>query len=124
MKLKKVGFFRELEYCGKDEGTLREAINDHPEENEDKIINYLNDGVVFCVCPGLVFDVLDESKGIIGSLELLTDGEWVWASDLSYYVANYHVRLDEKFMEHIKENGWMIQDREKIDLSKIDTSSF
>ncbi len=53
-------------------------------------------------CTRVVCDVLDESKGVIGSLEILTDGEWIWPSDLSYYLQNYHIKLDERFIDHIK----------------------
>ena len=120
MKLKRVGFFRELEHGDKYGMSLKEAVRNSSSENEDKIIEYLNRGVAYCITAGLVSDILDESRGIIGSLEILTDGEWAWPSDLSYYVNLYHVELDINFINHIKENDWTVPNINETDLLKFE----
>ncbi len=120
MKLNRVGFFQELKHGDKVGMSLKKAVRNTPSENENKIVEYLDKGVVLCVTAALVSDVLDESKGIIGNLEILTDGIWVWPSDLLYYVKFYHVVLDASFMEHIKKNEWTIPNREDIDLSGLE----
>lgn len=120
MKLKSVGFFRELRHGDEQGLSLKKVIRNSPSDNEDKIVKYLDSGVAFCVTAGLVSDVLDESKGVIGSLEILTDGEWAWPSDLSYYVKYYHIDLDTKFIEHIKNNNWIISNKKNIDLLNLE----
>ena len=120
MKLKRVGFFRELRHGDESGISLKEAVCKIPAENEDKIVEYLNNGITFCAASGVVSDVLDESKGIISSLEILTDGVWAWPSDLSYYVKSYHIELDADFIEHIKKKGWIMQNEKDIDLLKLE----
>lgn len=120
MKLNRVGFFRELKHGDISGMSLKKAVRDAPLENEDRIIEYLNNGVTFCVTAGLVSDVLDESKGIIRNLEILTDGIWAWPSDLAYYVKFYHIELDTNFIEHIKRNGWVMPNKKDIDLSIVE----
>lgn len=120
MKLRRVGFFRELRHGDNLGMSLKEVIRDNKSENEDKIVEYLERGVVFCITPGLVSDILDESKGIIGNLEILTDGIWAWPSDLSYYVKGYHVVLDADFIRHMEESEWTIQNEKEIDLLKLE----
>lgn len=115
MNIKTVGFFKELEHGNEDGGSLKESICNHSLENEVKLVEYLESGVVICVAPGLVWDVIDESKGVIRNLEILTDGEWAWPSDLAYYVREYHVSLSEDFMEHVKRNEWTIAN--KVDIA-------
>lgn len=119
MKLKKVGFFKELEYGDENGVSLKKIINNSPEKDEDKIINYLDSAMIIYVTAGIVCDILDESKGIIGTLEILTDGEWMWPSDLSYYIAHYHARLDKEFVDHVRKNNWTIN-KDKINLSDIE----
>jgi hypothetical protein len=35
-----------------------------------------------------------------------SDGVWVWPSSLSHYVAEHHVRLPDRIVEHIRERGY------------------
>lgn len=111
MNLKRVGFFRELRHGDKLGTSLKKIIHSSSLENEEKIVEYLDNGIVFCVTAGVVNDVLDETKGIIGNLEILTDGIWVWPSDLSYYVKTYHIELDADFIMHIINNNWTVPNK-------------
>jgi hypothetical protein len=36
----------------------------------------------------------------------MTDGTWVWPSDLAFYVERYHVELPTDFVEHVRSCGW------------------
>lgn len=119
MKLKRLGFYKELRHGDKLGMSLIKAIRNYPSEIEDKIVEYLENGVVFCVTPELVFDILDETKGVITNLELLTDGVWVWYSDLAYYVKNYHVELDEEFIQYVQNKKWIMPDEKEFDLLKL-----
>lgn len=120
VKLNRIGFFRELKHGDKLGMSLKEAVRNSSSENEDKIVEYLDNGATFCVTAGLVSDVLDESKGVIGNLEILTDGIWAWPSDLSYYVKCYHIELDACFIEHIKKNEWTMPNKKDIDLLSLE----
>ena len=50
----------------------------------------------------------------------LYSGTWAWPSDLSYYVKFYHIKLDRHFIEHVEKNGWTIQNKNDIDLLKLE----
>lgn len=115
MKLKGTGFFRELGYDLNK--SLRESISGHINDNSAEIIKYLEDGVMLIVSPGFVSDVLNESKGVVGSYSIRTDGVWAWPEVLSYYVKEYQVNLSEEFIEHMKQNKWKVP--EEIDLERI-----
>lgn len=91
-----------------------------PCENEDKIVNYLKNGVICCVSPCFVWDVLDKNKGIVDGLRILTDGVWEWPSDLPYYVANYHVSLNKDFIFHMMQNNWTIPDKNEINMEALE----
>ncbi|MBD5394294.1 MAG: hypothetical protein HDR71_08475 [Lachnospiraceae bacterium] len=100
--------------------SLKENISDEPQFNEDKIIKYLEEGVIYCVSPGLTTDILGKSNEIIDSLKILTDGEWIWPSDLSYYVKKYHVKLNEKFILHMQNAYWTVPNRQEIKLEQLE----
>jgi hypothetical protein len=42
--------------------------------------------------------MLSSTGAVIGGLHLLTDGKWLWYSDLAHYVERYHVALDPGFV--------------------------
>ena len=120
IKYKKVGFFRELKY-GEPEGlSLKESISEKPLENEHKILDYLQSGITIAACGGVVYDVICPSRGIIGCPDILTDGVWIWSNDLIYYVREYHVTLDEEFLNYMALIKWKVLEKHKIDLKKFE----
>ena len=46
--------------------------------------------------------------GNIGRLHLLTDGKWVWWSDLAHCVRRHHVELDPVLVAHARGNHWAV----------------
>lgn len=66
-----------------------------------KVLSYLRAGTVLAISSEITYDVFSNNNAIIGTLEIYTDGEWGWYSDLIYYVENYHVALPSLFLEKI-----------------------
>lgn len=120
MKLKKIGFFKELAHGLDDGESLKDNILNKPQAYEDKIINYLKSGIIYCNSPGLIMDVLTKNDKIIGNLNILTDGVWLWPSDLSYYVEQYHVKINEDFVDHMKKTNWTMIKLEEINWIKLE----
>ena len=106
-KLRKVGFYKELDHGDSDGDSLKEAINKLCLEKLESILLYLHSAKLFIASPGLVEDVLDGGN-IIGPLSIYTDGEWSWPSDLAYYVKKYKVGLPNDFVEHMEAVGWRV----------------
>ncbi|WP_157982388.1 hypothetical protein [Nocardiopsis sp. FIRDI 009] len=117
MGVEKIGFFRELSH-GDDRGeSLKSHVSKGDETRKGKIAEYLDRGSVVAASTQVLFDVLDEKCPAICSLSVLTDGVWLWPSDLSYYVREYNVRLPDRFVRHAESTGWapMIPSEEELD---------
>ncbi|GAA0954963.1 hypothetical protein [Actinocorallia libanotica] len=97
-----LGEFSELPY-GRPEGpSLRAAVRDRGEDDEDLLVRYLRSGAVLVASPSRTRDVLSPTGEVIGGFAVLTDGFWVWYSDLPHYVERYHVELDPRFVSDVR----------------------
>ena len=106
MRMKAIGLIAELE---------RGASAALPRINElrDKltpalahlICDYLDSGVTAIDIMEASQDPLSVSTFIPGGPSLVSDGTWVWRKDLSYFVRNYLVWLDEHFVSHVLHSG-------------------
>jgi hypothetical protein len=108
IKLISVGFFKELPYGDQFGASLKEVISKFSGSDIGKVSSYLKSGVAFVVAPGTSRDILSGHDEIIGSLALLTDGIFLWPSDLAYYVDNYQIDLPSELMMHMKANDWRV----------------
>lgn len=105
--LRRVGFFRELRH-GQPEGpSLRGSVAAEPHPEEDRIVAYLRQGAVVAVSGVMAHDVLDGDQKPIAVLATLTDGTWLWPSDLAYYVETYHARLPDDLLRHASCLRWV-----------------
>lgn len=120
MKLKKVGFFRELRHGDENGPSLKTCIRSEPQEDEAKIINYLKSGICFISCSGITQDVLDPSSEFRIPPHILTDGVWAWPQDIVYYVQKYHAQLPSIFVDHMKSNNWTVISENKMDLLTLE----
>lgn len=119
MKLKRVGFFQELDHGDPDGPKLVDSVG-RPQPDEQEIVRYLRNGLLLVGCPGLVNDVLDTGTGPIGSPDILTDGEWAWPGDLPYYVEKYHVALPDEFVQHVRQSNFKMPTDSEVDMSTLE----
>lgn len=108
MRLTSVGFFKDLPYGNESENRLADSVSKFSGEGYAEAISYLKSGVPFVVAPGLSKDRISGKFEIIGPLILLTDGKYVWPSDLAYYLERYRVELPNDFLCHMRDNNWKI----------------
>ncbi|WP_240529702.1 hypothetical protein [Streptomyces mangrovisoli] len=101
-----VGRFRELEYGCTDGPSIRAAVRMAAPGYEGDLVRYLRAGTTVFATPSAVPDVLSGTGEFIEGLHLLTDGHWLWYSDLPHYVGRYHVEIDPAFIEHARSNDW------------------
>ncbi|MER6299910.1 hypothetical protein ABT247_10100 [Kitasatospora sp. NPDC001539] len=101
-----VGDFQELEHGRPDGPSLRSAVRAQGPADARELVRYLRAGTVLAATTTLVRDVLSSEGDVIGGLHLLTDGCWLWSSDLAHYVERHHVALDPRFIAHARSNGW------------------
>ncbi|WP_112724808.1 hypothetical protein [Micromonospora noduli] len=98
---------------------MAEAQGELAEEFVTMAAEYLKNGSVVAAASGYVFDELAPDRPEIAPLSILTDGEWSWPSDLSYYVQKYQVGLPEEFLQHAAARGWRVQKLTQEELEEI-----
>ncbi|MET2523851.1 hypothetical protein [Ralstonia pseudosolanacearum] len=108
MKLISMGFFKDLPYGNESGGCLVEHTHKFSGLFQEDVLSYLKSGVSFLVAPSLSRDVISSELEIIGSLALLTDGKFLWPSDLAYYVERHRVELPQEFFEYMAVNSWKV----------------
>ena len=108
MKLKSVGFFKEMDHGIDTEGTIMDYIDKGNKSEDVDIYKYLESGIEIIVVPETCYDVIDREKGISGVSSEYTDGIWIWPGDLAYYVKNYNLKLPDDFITTMKNNNWLV----------------
>lgn len=99
-----VGWYSELPHGEMSGPSLskRDAID---VADRAQISEYLDAGKVVAIAAVNVVDVIDGLTVIDRELRTLTDGQFVWPSDLSYYVSKYGSSLPESFLSHVRRSG-------------------
>ena len=105
--------------------TLAGARTEGSAENEERLVEYLRQGCVLAAGAGLAEDdLLDPNVRRVTSQDLLTDGHWLWDAALPYYVAKYHVRLQEEFVRDAEARGFIPPDLTHVQLVEISEMFF
>ena len=80
--------------------SMKEFFQSGKYENQDKIVRYLRTGEPVMVQTMLPRDVFTgEPLGI--EKVFINDGEYIWSSDLAYYVEKYNLLLPDEFIKHV-----------------------
>lgn len=122
-KLIPVGFYREFTDDPSEQQVsprLIEALNEVPQDNEEKVAAYLRNGVCLGARGGYVSDVLDPSSTVPLVPHLYTDGTYLWRLDVAHYVEKYHLRLPLDFVRHMASMNWQPPTKEELDVSRLE----
>ncbi|GAA5014612.1 hypothetical protein GCM10025734_62290 [Kitasatospora paranensis] len=114
-----IGDFRELGRGRPDGPSLRSAVRDRESAHARELVEYLRNGTVLVAATTLVRDVLSPDQAVIGGWHLMTDGHWLWNSDLAHYVRHYHVALDPEFIRHARRNDWTVPELSDSDVDAM-----
>lgn len=101
-----VGSFRELDHGQAHEPSIHQAVRASAQPHQAQLVAYLQAGTALAAAACLVHDELDPARPAIGGLALLTDGQWMWRSDLPHYLERYHLDLDPRFLNHARNHHW------------------
>lgn len=71
-------------------------------EDHEQVARYLSDAAAVLGAPSPVYDKLDDSSPVIGSVVWITDGEFVWPGELEHYVRTYHTSPPEGLLRRIR----------------------
>lgn len=116
------GFFRELSYCDDSSPSILDSTGRLPSADKQRVLRYLMAGTVAEELLLVTTDVLHEDRPPIGGLELLTDGEWLWPSDLAYYIEIYDCGIPDAFREHMATRKWKPRAISATDIDEVMTS--
>jgi hypothetical protein len=119
-----LGEFHELEHGRTDGPSLRDCVQREGAAYEADLVRYLRAGSVLAATTSRVHDILSTSNDLIGGLQLLTDGEWFWYTDLAHYVEHYHVPLDALFVDHARGRDWTPPQLSDAELAQIADTFF
>lgn len=106
MALKRAGFFRELRHGDGNGPSIVACRAPDPAPDRERIAGYLRGGTILAATGTRVADWFEPGQEPSVALALLTDGTWVWPSDLAHYVEKHGVRVPDEFMEHMSGRGW------------------
>lgn len=106
VRVRDVGYFRDLPHGDSAEISLRDARGSLVEHLVAPVVGYLTGGCTLAAAAGYAFDELHPARPEIAPLAILTDREWSWPNDLPYYVETYRVGLPEEFLRHAEALGW------------------
>lgn len=95
-----LGFFAENGLSMANNGSINQFIVSKVDYDKGKIVNYLQNGKKESICPKNTYDIIS-GKMIATFFYVLTDGEYVWKSDLPYYVDKYNIELPKNFIEKV-----------------------
>ncbi len=117
--LRPLGFFRELKHGDPDGPWFHEMRDGYGDGNRSAPVRYLTNGALLAASGTPACDEFDPSHPLIGPLYVLTDGTWIWPSDLPYYVDRYGVALPEEFLVHAGRQQWTPPQLSHEDLVRI-----
>ncbi|MEV5283558.1 hypothetical protein [Streptomyces sp. NPDC051994] len=114
--LELVGFYAELPHGAEGQPRLNDSLGRFTGETEG-ILRYLRAAHVMMASTMPVRDHVDSDGPLIGTLQLMTDGVWVWPGDYPYYVERYGAEIPEALLLHARSLNWIPP---KIDPEKRD----
>ncbi|WP_433293970.1 hypothetical protein ACQP2F_31920 [Actinoplanes sp. CA-030573] len=86
--------------------SIADHVGAEPLEDAERVTAYLDSGYLLIDMMDVERDVLDPAQEILGGSSIMTDGEWLWRQDLSYYVRRHHVALPAELLARIRERHY------------------
>ena len=74
----------------------------------DRVLAYLDAGAMVSISMGTGPDRYGPQAPAKVPLGFLTDGTWIWALGVAYYVRRYNLPIDPDLLAHMRENGFIV----------------
>lgn len=71
-----------------------------------QILGFLGEGGFVLRSPGLREDRLDPSRPNAVPLGYLSDGEWIWPLEMSYYLEQHGILPEQDLLDHMRARGY------------------
>ncbi|MFI0371307.1 TNT domain-containing protein [Actinomadura sp. 1N219] len=79
-----------------------------PEDEVERVTEYLRQGAIVMTARSNAPDRLDSSRGAAVPLTFHTDGTWVWSGAVAYYLTEHGVAPEADLVAHIRANGFQV----------------
>lgn len=119
-----MGFYREMEIASDEYPSIHDAVGGLEVDDKQTLMDYLEGGRVIVVAAGWVGDVIDPTIDKASGSGFVTDGEWIWPIELSYYVRTYDVAVPKEFIQHARANGWQVPELTVDELTEVAAGFF
>jgi hypothetical protein len=83
-----------------------------------RILGYLDGGEPVLRAPTLMDDYLDPERKSCVPVIFLTDGEWIWSAEHSYYLQHHGILPEESFYRSMEEHGFHVPPVSRADLDQ------
>lgn len=87
------------EFGGDTNKSIIECFNDSKYESQEEVLNFMKNSGEKISCCGECTDIITGEN--IGSRVTKKSGDFVWSSDLAYYVEKYNYKPPQEFINHI-----------------------
>lgn len=116
--LKRLGFYDEFAlHPPGGAGSIRDAVRSAGDPDAAQIRAYLQSGSFVTAFADDEIDVIDRKTVIPDGASDMTDGTWVWGTDLPYYYQRYNLALPADFLAHVRSNNYVNPCHEIEDLT-------
>jgi hypothetical protein len=88
------------------------------EPERSRVLAYLAGGTPLLITPELTEDAVDRTSGVVVPTNLLTDGEWIWADAVGYYLDRYWLAPDDRFLTQIRRRGYRSAEVDRVALHR------
>ncbi|WP_436535624.1 hypothetical protein [Actinoplanes sp. HUAS TT8] len=72
------------------------------EQERDRVLEYLGDGVPLVISPSYTGDILDSARAAAVPVSFHTDGRWIWSGATVYYLAEHQLAPDPELLADIR----------------------
>lgn len=75
-------------------------------ELKDQVLRFLSGGGFVLQAPVLREDRLDPTRTEVVPLGYVSDGDWIWPLEMSYYLEQHDILPEDEFLEHMRAQGF------------------
>jgi hypothetical protein len=88
------------------------------EPERSRVLAYLAGGTPVRITTELTEDTVDPTLGAVIPINLRTDGEWIWADSVGYYLDRYWLAPDDRFLTQIRRRGYRSAEVDRVALHR------
>ncbi len=108
--MRTAGMFAELSQARYPTPTpkIRDNVATAPLTDADAVMAYLDAGHVLIDIMDIEDDPFNPAQQILNGSTMITDGEWLWRQDFTYYIRYHDVAVPPEFLAAIRARNYVV----------------